>query len=119
MDAEISESDRRQWEAEFEAASKRPLAERFKYAFIKTYKPVLDDAPYRSFESMAEYVSTSLSLCTLANCFAPALRQSLRKQQDVIRLAALISSAADWRCSVSVGFRVLFHLATEESPTRY
>jgi hypothetical protein len=55
MDAEISESDRRQWEAEFEAASKRPLAERFKYAFFKTYKPVLDDAPYRSFESMAEY----------------------------------------------------------------
>jgi len=28
---------------------------RFKYAFIKTYKPVLDDAPYRSFETTAEY----------------------------------------------------------------
>ncbi len=43
------------WLAEFEAAARRPLAERWKYAFIKTYKPVLDDAPYRSFESMAEY----------------------------------------------------------------
>jgi len=26
-----------------------------KYAFIRTYKPVLDDATYRSFETTAEY----------------------------------------------------------------
>ena len=26
-----------------------------KYAFIKTYKPILDDAPYRSFDTMADY----------------------------------------------------------------
>jgi hypothetical protein len=26
-----------------------------RYAFIKTYKPVLDDAPYRSFDTLAEY----------------------------------------------------------------
>jgi hypothetical protein len=45
----------RQWEAEFEAAAKRPLAQRMRYAFIRTYKPVLDDEPYRSFESMEEY----------------------------------------------------------------
>ena len=43
------------WLAEFEAAARRPLAQRWKYAFIKTYKPVLDDAPSRSFETMAEY----------------------------------------------------------------
>ncbi len=43
------------WEAEFEAASRRPLAQRFRYAFIRTYKPVLDDAPYRSFDTTAEY----------------------------------------------------------------
>lgn len=41
--------------ADFEAAARRPLAQRLRYAFIKTYKPVLDDAPYRSFESTAEY----------------------------------------------------------------
>jgi hypothetical protein len=29
--------------AEFEAATKRPLEQRMKYAFIKTYKPVMDD----------------------------------------------------------------------------
>ena len=26
-----------------------------KYAFIKTYKPVLDDAPFRAFDTMADY----------------------------------------------------------------
>ena len=45
----------REWEAEFEAAARRPLKLRFRYAFIRTYKPVLDDEPYRSFETMAEY----------------------------------------------------------------
>jgi hypothetical protein len=44
-----------EWLADFEAAAKRPLEERLKYAFVKTYKPVLDDAPYRSFETMEEY----------------------------------------------------------------
>jgi hypothetical protein len=41
--------------AEFEAAARRPMAQRFRYAFVRTYKPVLDDARYRSFESMEEY----------------------------------------------------------------
>jgi hypothetical protein len=45
----------REWLAEFEAAARRPLSERLRYSFIKTYKPVLDDATYRSFESTAEY----------------------------------------------------------------
>ena len=44
-----------EWLAEFEAAAKRSLRERFRYSFIKTYRPVLDDAPYRSFDTMAEY----------------------------------------------------------------
>ena len=43
------------WRAEFEAALKRPLALRWRYAFIKTYKPVLDDAKYRSFDTMEAY----------------------------------------------------------------
>jgi hypothetical protein len=41
--------------AEFEAAARRPLALRVKYAFIKTHKPVLDDAPFRAFETTAAY----------------------------------------------------------------
>ncbi len=40
---------------EFEAAAKRPLKLRLRYAFIKTYKPVMDDATFRSFNSMEEY----------------------------------------------------------------
>ncbi|WP_425396071.1 hypothetical protein [Aeoliella sp.] len=46
---------RSDWLAEFEAAAARPLAQRWKYAFIKTYKPVMDDAAYRSWDTMEEY----------------------------------------------------------------
>ena len=35
--------DLREWLAEFEAAARRPLKTRFRYAFIHTHKPVLDD----------------------------------------------------------------------------
>jgi hypothetical protein len=45
----------REWLEEFEAAARRPLEQRLKYAFIKTYKPVMDDAPYRVFDTMADY----------------------------------------------------------------
>jgi hypothetical protein len=41
--------------AEFEANAKRPLKTRMCYAFLQTYKPVLDDARYRSFDTMEEY----------------------------------------------------------------
>ncbi|MFA7238394.1 MAG: hypothetical protein WC058_16175 [Phycisphaeraceae bacterium] len=44
-----------QWLAEFEAAARRPLRQRMKYAFIRTYKPVLDDAPFRAFNTTREY----------------------------------------------------------------
>ena len=43
------------WHEEFEAAARRPLRTRLRYSFVHTYKPILDDAPYRSFSSMAEY----------------------------------------------------------------
>lgn len=44
-----------EWQDEFEAAARRPLEQRLRYAFIHTYRPVLDDAPYRSFDTMEEY----------------------------------------------------------------
>jgi hypothetical protein len=47
--------ERSEWLAEFKAAARRPLRTRFRYAFIRTYKPVLDDAVFRSFETTAEY----------------------------------------------------------------
>ncbi len=50
-----STAERKKWEEEFEAAASRPLAVRLRYAFLKTYKPVLDDAPYRAFDRMADY----------------------------------------------------------------
>ena len=33
----------------------RPLEDRIKYGFYRVYKPVLDNAPWRSFNSTAEY----------------------------------------------------------------
>jgi hypothetical protein len=54
-DVSVSDAERKAWEEEFAAAARRPLAVRLKYSFVRTYKPVLDDAPYRSFDSMAEY----------------------------------------------------------------
>ena len=44
-----------EWVKDFEAAAARTLELRMKYAFIRTYKPVLDDAPYRSFDTMEDY----------------------------------------------------------------
>jgi hypothetical protein len=44
-----------EWLAEFEAAARRTLEQRMKYAFIRTYKPVLDDARFRAFDTMEQY----------------------------------------------------------------
>ena len=54
-DSATDPREAREWRAEFEAAARRSLRTRMRYAFIHTYKPVLDDAPYRSFDTMAEY----------------------------------------------------------------
>jgi hypothetical protein len=43
------------WTEEFKAAARRTLEQRLRYSFVHTHKPVLDDAPYRSFNTMAEY----------------------------------------------------------------
>jgi len=45
----------REWLEEFEAARRRDLKTRFRYAFIHTYKPVLDDEPFRAFDTMEDY----------------------------------------------------------------
>jgi len=52
---EPTDAERKEWEAEFDAAARRSLEQRMRYAFIKTYKPVLDDARFRAFDTMAEY----------------------------------------------------------------
>jgi len=41
--------------AEFEAEARRPLAIRMRHALIHTYKPVLDDARFRAFDTMQDY----------------------------------------------------------------
>ena len=44
-----------EWLLDFEAASRRPLALRLRYAFIQTHKPGLDDRAFRAFDTTADY----------------------------------------------------------------
>ena len=53
-DMNIIERDRADWE-DFEAAARRPIEQHIRNSFIKTYKPIMDDAEYRSFDTMEEY----------------------------------------------------------------
>jgi hypothetical protein len=55
MSAQTESSDQRQWIEEFEAAARRPLRLRVRHACIKTYRPVLDDEPFRAFDTMEDY----------------------------------------------------------------
>jgi hypothetical protein len=49
----------RDWQEDFRLQCKRSLersvTERMRYGFCYVYKPVLDEAPWRSFDSTAEY----------------------------------------------------------------
>jgi hypothetical protein len=49
------EDARAEWTRDFEAAARRSLKQRLDYGFVKTAKPVLDDARFRSFATMEEY----------------------------------------------------------------
>ena len=44
-----------EWRADFDAATRRPLELRIEHGFVRTYKPVLDDARFRAFDTMEEY----------------------------------------------------------------
>lgn len=43
------------WRQQCERQLKRTLAQRLDFGFVYTYKPVLDDASTRIFDTMAEY----------------------------------------------------------------
>ena len=51
----VTEAEHREWIAEFEAMARRSLAERVRYGFIHTKKPVLDDDSSRVFDTMQQY----------------------------------------------------------------
>jgi len=55
MDSAATSQEHSAWTEEFEAAAKRPLPLRVRYAFIKTYRPVMDDESFRAFDRMADY----------------------------------------------------------------
>lgn len=41
--------------ADFEANSKRSLETRIKYSFVKTFKPIMDEAKFRAFNTLLDY----------------------------------------------------------------
>lgn len=49
------QDQKKEWVSEFQATAHRSLELRIRYAFIHTYKPILDDVPYRAFDTMEEY----------------------------------------------------------------
>ena len=55
MDTPVQAPESQEWIEEFEAAARRPLRLRVRYACIKTYRPVLDDEPFRAFDTMEDY----------------------------------------------------------------
>lgn len=46
--------DPEEW-ADFEAVRSRPFEQHLANSFFRTYKPVLDDEPWRAFNTMQEY----------------------------------------------------------------
>jgi hypothetical protein len=50
-----SQSEKKEWLQDFRAAKRRRLKDRLDYAFIRTFKPVLDESSFRSFDSMKTY----------------------------------------------------------------
>ncbi|HWN45322.1 MAG TPA: hypothetical protein VNW71_24055 [Thermoanaerobaculia bacterium] len=71
----------REWTEEFEAAARRPLKTRLRYAYVHTYKPVLDDAPYRSFDTTAEY--RAWCAVNLQNGWATAPRFEYTQAEEI------------------------------------
>jgi hypothetical protein len=52
----------------------RPLAQRIKYGFCKMHKPVLDDAEWRAFDTMAEYRAWCIANLPAYLGFQPAVK---------------------------------------------
>jgi hypothetical protein len=59
-----------EWLAEFEAAARRDLRTRFRYSFIRTYKPVMDDESFRAFDTTADYRSCAKGTCLTGSVMA-------------------------------------------------
>ncbi len=49
------DTEEAQWADQCRRGIARPLRDRIRFGFVKTRRPVLDDAPFRVFDSMEEY----------------------------------------------------------------
>ena len=73
-----------QWRAEFDAARARPFELHMKYAFIHTYKPVLDDEPYRSFETTEDYGDGATGTCPNGWVMGPISYNQVEELRDAL-----------------------------------
>jgi len=55
MDSIVRDLDLTEFREQCRRQMQRKLEDRIKYGFCRTYKPVLDDAPFRAFDTMAAY----------------------------------------------------------------
>ena len=115
----------RAWRDEFDAAAARPLDLRLRYAFVHTYKPVLDDQPYRSFESTADYrrwCNENLPDCSSARRepSSTASRTPRRMQTCSSRRRCAMGSTLTWcsRQTESNGSRTLGAAALTSTASR-
>jgi hypothetical protein len=44
-----------EWRSDFDSALRRPLRSRLDYSFISTPQPIIDDEPYRTFDTIEDY----------------------------------------------------------------
>ncbi len=52
---QVDKSDDELWREQCRRQMARPLALRERYGFVSVHRPVMDDAPYRIFNTMADY----------------------------------------------------------------
>ena len=52
---QVDQTEEELWREQCRRQMARPLALRERYGFVSVYRPVMDDAPYRIFNTMADY----------------------------------------------------------------
>ena len=52
---QVGQTEEELWREQCRRQMARPLALRERYGFVSVYRPVMDDAPYRIFNTMADY----------------------------------------------------------------
>ena len=88
------------WLEEFEAAAARPLRQRFKYAFIKTYKPILADSGPAGWDMIINHPPQAVIL----DLFMPEMNgfeimEAMQASPDLREIPVIVISGGDLSAS--------------------